>query len=589
MIIAPGLVLEYEVTPKLCLLLCLTAAVLLCWRAWLPGTPALFRTRHGRVFAGMLGIQLLSLLTSTAASGQVGLSLAGSPWRRYGLVAQFSLVLLSFAMAAYIAAHRKALTTILAGMAMASGLVSIYAVSQYFGWDPFLPRSLYTVNYNGEMLRVPATLGHAVYLGSFLCATIPIAVGLASRATGAKKLVLRLIAALSFAALLLSGSRSALVALIAGALITAWTLRKRRFLSVRFAAAACAALACALLIFPRLEAGASFRLRLVQWRQDALGGPRLLVWRDSLPLLAAHPLVGFGPETFGNEFRRRQSAELSRLYPDYIQESAHNLLLDGVFAQGFPYLLIVAGMVYLIFSANSAGAQPENVWFRASAAGVFVSFLFIPIAISGALMLYGLLAFIVASRNTMSPAAPGPAVRYAKPVAGGLAVILLAAAGAYLRQDMAYARIAKALKTSALGDMTDAYEVAAQAWFPQPGEDLWCSRQFATLARATQGALPARAWAAAEAASTRAEWAGDDRADADYQSGLLALGANNPTRAEQTLRQAIQDAPTWYKPRLLLAQLLRFTGRIAESQTEGQRALDLAGPMRANVEQALRE
>jgi hypothetical protein len=173
------------------------------------------------------------------------------------------------------------------------------------------------------------------------------------------------------------------------------------------------------------------------------------------------------------------------------------------------------------------------------------------------------------------------------PVAVALSAIMITGSAAYLRQDMAYARMARALKHSNLAEIKDAYETATSRWLPQPGEDLWCSRQFATLARAVQGETSTKAWALARTASARAEWAGDNPADAAYQSALLAVAANDPVTAEQGLRKAIQDAPTWYRPRLLLSQLLRIGGRLAESQAEGERALNLSGALRPALEQTL--
>ena len=54
------------------------------------------------------------------------------------------------------------------------------------------------------------------------------------------------------------------------------------------------------------------------------------------------------------------------------------------------------------------------------------------------------------------------------------------------------------------------------------------------------------------------------------------------------LRRAIAQAPNWYKPHLLLAQLLRITGPASEADAESSTALDLSGAMRPTVEAALR-
>jgi Tfp pilus assembly protein PilF len=109
----------------------------------------------------------------------------------------------------------------------------------------------------------------------------------------------------------------------------------------------------------------------------------------------------------------------------------------------------------------------------------------------------------------------------------------------------------------------------------------------AARARASSGEEATQAWTAAAAASARAERTNDDVAAALFQSALLAIGRNDAAAAESKLRETVAAAPYWYKPHLLLAQLVRFSGRTAESGAEARLALDLAGESRAAVEKAL--
>ena len=59
-----------------------------------------------------------------------------------------------------------------------------------------------------------------------------------------------------------------------------------------------------------------------------------MVWRDSLPIIRDRWLVGIGPEVFAGEFRKRQSLQLSRAFPDHYHEDPHNLLLGAAINQG---------------------------------------------------------------------------------------------------------------------------------------------------------------------------------------------------------------------------------------------------------------
>jgi O-antigen ligase len=494
-------------------------------------------------------------------------------------------VLFSLMAAATVAAHGESFRKILIAIAGSSGVIALYAVAQYAGLDPLLSQHLYTFSYHGELLRVPGTLGHAVYLGSFLAAAIPIVVGLGAEACGIRKVVFGGIAGLSLVATVASGSRSAVLALAAGAVVSLPVFRRIRWRNFLSALAACTALAAGLLIVAALHSG--FRWQLERWREDLYGGPRLLVWRESLDLVAARPVAGSGPETFGNEFRRRQSAALSRAYPEFLQESPHNLLLDGAITQGVSFFPIAAGMVYLALAGGRKRDTMPTACLRASMIAAFVSLQFLTVTISGALMLYGAMALLVASQTPVGVWAYRPPAWFVKVAACGLALFLTAAGAAYLRKEMAYAGVANTAKTDRFEDMAQAYRTAADSWFPAPGDDLWCSRQFAAKARHSDGPTAARAWALAAEASATAENTSDNQADAAYQSALIAIGTNHAEKAEPALRRAIEYAPNWYKPHLLLAQLLHFTGLVAGSKTEAQRALDLAGSMRPSVERAL--
>ncbi|MCU1238735.1 MAG: O-antigen polymerase [Candidatus Solibacter sp.] len=592
--IAPHLLIEYEVTPKVVILLIVTSVLLLCRTAWMEGLAALLSNRAGRVLLGITTLQSISLLISTMLSSQPALSLAGTSWRRYGLVTEIAIAAFGVLCAACVATRRDLLRAVLIAISATGSAIALYAIAQYAGFDPFLERSAYTIQYFGPLVRVPGTLGHAVYLASFLAATLPIAVGLALESHGNRRLLFGACAALSLVAILLSGSRSGLVAVLcAGAVVLASQRRlgARRILPV--ALAGIVLIGAGLLVL-NLAAGDSFRLRLAQWKQDFYGGPRLLVWKETAAMTALHPLAGFGPDTFVNEFRRRQSAAISRAYPDFTQESPHNLLLDIAFGQGLPGLLVVGGLVYLIFlppTGNSAG--PGWIWLRASAVATLASLAFLTTTVCGGLVLYGIIGLLVGTgvpdrtpstnvsgaRETLPP--------FAGTAAGYLALAFFLAAGAYLIQDLSQQAVADGLLARDPDAMERSYR-ASNLWFPQPADDLWSSRQFAALARASAGNAVPRAWAIAAEASKRAEHTSDNLADAAYQSAVLAFSANQAAEGEQKLRVAMRAAPTWYKPHLLMAQYLQAVGRAPEAEPEIASALDLCGGLRVQVEKILR-
>src|ERR1051325_1966444 len=156
LIIAPGAFFYFDVTPKLVVLLAGVAA--LCGVSGMQSRPV-----H-RWFSARLLLTLLSAAVSTALSPHPALSLYGSTWRRYGLVAQFAVLGL-----AWFASQTADRHTILRGISLASAVTAIYGIAQYFGWDPLLPSSAYHI---GEgvwtIVRPPGTLGYVSYFATWL-------------------------------------------------------------------------------------------------------------------------------------------------------------------------------------------------------------------------------------------------------------------------------------------------------------------------------------------------------------------------------------------------------------------------------------
>src|SRR5205085_2453942 len=111
-------------------------------------------------------------------------------------------------------------------------------------------------------------------------------------------------------AMILCGSRGALLGLVAGACLMLYFRR----VPLRTLALALGVIAVTTGIFYVSPAGARLRARAFWISEDPTGGARPLLWRDSLKMAAERPLLGYGPDTFIAEFPRFQSRELSRAY-----------------------------------------------------------------------------------------------------------------------------------------------------------------------------------------------------------------------------------------------------------------------------------
>lgn len=585
LVIAPGITLQYETAPKLALLLVCSALLSLCWRTWWPGVTEIWQDTRGKWFLILLGTDAVFMLLATASSSRPLLSISGSSWRRDGLITQLAILAITLAIAGLVAAAGIRLRSLIWALALVSGIVAAYAVAQDLGVDPLLPREAYMIKYwNGELLRGPATLGHAIYLGSYLATTIPLILGLAAwESRRSLRYLLLGIAGISLAAVILSGSRSALLAL---AVAAPFLLGLFPRISVRtwvIGAFVTAAVIGAALLPLR----SSVALHVDRWRQDFYGGPRLSVWRESLAMTAEKPLSGWGPDTFANEFRRRESARLARLYPDFTHESPHNFLLDGAISQGCSFPVIVLGFALLIFAPFRLQSDRSRYALRAAFASTLASLFFISITICGALMLFVLPGLFVSGTSKRNDVHRTNPPRWLNFPAWGLAALFIVAAVLCLGKDTAYAGLKRAASEHRFEEMASAYRRSLAFAFPTAGDDLWCSREFAGIARELPPALASQAWPLAAEAAAQEERFGDWRADAAYQSALIAIAMNRAEPAAAALQRAIAYAPNWYKPHLLLAQLLRYTGQPAVAKSEAAAALDLSGKERPSVEQTL--
>ena len=422
----------YDTTPKLAVLG--ISAALLLWfsERWWPGVESLWRSRSGRTFYSCLIALAVSLMLSAAFSGGPWVSLAGTVWRRLGAINQAMVLLTAAAIAAGVSSDRTAARALMTGMEAAGGIASIYAILQYGGWDPLIPRSMYTLGLP-PAVRPPATLGQATYFATFLLAPILIAATFRlGETSGRWKRLHELTLLVTVAALILSGTRSALLGLGVGACVLLYSERARlvnRKNLVRAAVATGAWLA-AFAMLAALPAGKGVRARLVQWTTDRAGGPRLMVWRDSLHLIWQHPAFGIGPEEFENEFRRIESLELARAYPDHYHESPHNLVLEIAIGQGLIGLFAWTALLGVACRAGLMGLREHPAEGRAACAAVFamlISLEFCPLTLTNELYLLALSATLIAfgvPKAMVAPRATKPAFArvFIRPSTGHLRV-----------------------------------------------------------------------------------------------------------------------------------------------------------------------
>jgi putative inorganic carbon (HCO3(-)) transporter len=577
LLITPGTLAYFDVTPKIAFLLIGTALILLYRAENTRNITAILSSKPGRWWIAVLAAQWLSSALATALSTHPELSLNGGNWRRLGLLSETGVLLFVLFAAAWLAADRNNLRTLLRACTAAGVVAALYGIAQYFGFDPLLPVKAYQA---GEgpftIVRPPGTLGHADYFGAWLVIIAFMSLALERLEHNQwMRFVALSTSALVVFAIILSGTRSAILGLLLGAMVFLIAGRPRiRARAVGLSLASLAALA----MFFFSPPGAKLRARLHWSLDDVRGGARLLLWRDSLRMAAHRPIQGFGPETFVTEFPRFESVELARAYPDFYHESPHNIFLDPLTSRGviglLPFVALCglgAWAAFLLVRRRDLLAAP----LAGALVAALVCQLFMVFIVPTALYFYLLLAILVALA-TPTTAQQTSRARWYPPAAFAAAILLTVFA---VRLLVADAALAVADRRLAAGDVTSAAQAyrTVLKWQPSgAGSDLRYSHAMQQLAaRAPLFASSLMARQEALKAAIDATRTSEDRANAWYNLANLFAATNDPASVEHSLRNAIAWAPNWFKPHWTLAQLLELENRHNQALSEAAQAAQL--------------
>jgi O-antigen ligase len=581
LIITPGLLSYFDITPKIVILLFGVCFCLLCSRENERNVRMLLSLRPGRWFAALLGAAWLSVAIATTLSLHPALSLNGGNWRRFGLVSQSAILLFTLLAGAWLAADRRNILTFLRTVCASGGVASIYGILQYFGWDPLLPASAYQA---GEgpftIVRPPGTLGHADYFAAWLIAIAFLSIALARLESERwRKTAAGVVCALAAVAIVLSGTRSALVGMCIGAALFLIVGRRRTTKSVL--AIVLAGLAGLALFFVS-TAGAKLRARLHWSIEDARGGARLPLWRDSVLMSMRHPIAGFGPESFAPEFSQFESQELARAFPNFYHESPHNIFLDALTTQGlFGLLVLLAICMFAVLTGITALRHDNDVSHPliAAFAGILICQQFTVFIAVTDLYFFLIVGLLVACSQSSKPvhafAPPHAAFRLLSPMGLVLGLFFACVAMRLLVADIFLATVSRRIQTEDARGAAQAYQVVLR-WQPAgTASDLNYSRAMQQLAGQSQDlGTQSQARQQAMEAGIRATTNAEDRQNAWYNLAALFAAENNLAATERSLRNAIAWAPNWFKPHWSLAQLLEMTNRQPEALLEARAAVE---------------
>lgn len=582
LILTPHLLFYFDITPKIAVLLAGAAVAI---PVGLRGTRV--QSQGLRLLGVLLIAEAVSLALSTAFSTDRALSLGGSNWRRFGLVTQLALVIFVWLAAQWAAQGRERIRLILRVIAVAGIPAALYGISQYFGWDPLIKTEAYRI---GEapltIVRPPGTLGYVSYFATYLLSVIFAGAALwliederAWRWTGVAA------CALATAAMILTGTRAALVGLVSGALALGVVLRPRIRARPVVAAAGAVAVIAGFYFSP---AGELLRSRTRWFVEDPRGGSRLLLWRDSLRMASVRLPLGWGLETFSPDFPRYQSAELARAYPDFYQESPHNIFLDALVSQGIPGFAILLGVTALGFYAwRKAGDRKLAGALGAGLVAILVSQQFTTFISVTAVYYYLTIALLVAAAFV---AEPRPALGKRAYPALAISVAFVVFAVGLVAADAGLARVRKLIQARDVPAAVAAYQRVLR-WSP-PGmrNDLWYARAIGGAARGAKRPGDAiLGWQQGLTAAVRAARSDEERQNAWYILAEFYAYQNDFPHTEESLRAAISCAPNWFKPHWVLARVLASAKRLDEARNEARRAVELDGGRDPEVIQTDRE
>jgi O-antigen ligase len=226
---------------------------------------------------------------------------------------------------------------------IAVAVVSAYGLAQALGVDPVPSLLEFTVR------RVRSTLGNASNLGVFLVMALPLVMARARAERAVWRWASRVALCAGATVLALSLSRGAWAGAFAGGVVwlllegRSWDRAKR--LKSAGVAAAVAAVAVVLAVTLLPNAGA----RLLEVTDPSAGTPawRLEVWSISGRMVAARPVLGYGPGSYRYEFPAyRTAATMAGEGGAQVLEDPHNAFASAAVAAGVAGLLAFLALVF---------------------------------------------------------------------------------------------------------------------------------------------------------------------------------------------------------------------------------------------------
>lgn len=377
--------------PNAIMLLIPAAFYLIKFKLLMGLSAALLAAVLGATLSGIRFVQLPVLIPalaffgvsalSTLFSGDIMHSLGGERLRYDGLLSLAAGVLLFYGTARFLDSWAKLRVFLVAGVASAV-LISGYGVLQIYGLDPVLSLGIpwYTrepvsgplASYYPYTDRAFSTLGHGIWLAAYLTLMSGAALALYFRTEARWERGLWLVAmALMAACWLYTFTRGAMLG-VGVAIPILLLLAHRRLGTVRPLMLPLAVMVAAVIVAQLASpystsvlsrfggANTATTLEEIPEGGDLSVMTRLLMWRDTVPVILERPLLGHGPDNFAEPFERHEGEDLRAFFPNgEVIDKAHNEFLQVAATTG---MLGLAAYLWIFVSyfrhAYKSGGWP---------------------------------------------------------------------------------------------------------------------------------------------------------------------------------------------------------------------------------------
>ncbi|MCL5291378.1 MAG: O-antigen ligase family protein [Actinobacteria bacterium] len=407
-----GLTFDQFDIAKIVTLRFFTLLVLALWVA------KLFMARQAKLRFTPLDVAILAFLffatISTIFSWHFPTSLHGKFKRYEGLLTYINYALLYF-LALQTFYNERRLKTLAKAMAITGGLVAVYGVAQFVGWDVFQWASL-----PFEQHRSFSTFGNPDLLAGYLVIALPFSVACLLMAKGWRETLLySATTALLAVNVLTSLVRGAWIATVAVFLVflgytiygyVAKRVSKESLVRVGVMSGVFILICIVVTLFaaklgePNLNIVE--RVKSMTKITEGSAGARIEIWKAGLSMVKSSPLIGLGPDTYRLGSERYETFNYVKTgLGKTVSDNAHNYILQLASGPGTLATISFLFLTLAIFAFSAVAVSRQSTerlvittGFLAAGVGYFVH-LFFGVSVSGSTSLFWLVLGVLVGQT----------------------------------------------------------------------------------------------------------------------------------------------------------------------------------------------